>query len=58
MLGLVMGYFRGFVDDVVGRFVEAFLALPLVVTGVIALVDARALEPDADHRRSGSCSRR
>ncbi len=32
-----MGYFRGFVDDVLGRFVEAFLALPLVVTGVIAL---------------------
>ena len=32
-----MGYFRGIVDDVLGRFVEAFLALPLVVTGVIAL---------------------
>ena len=41
-LGLVMGYFRGVVDDVLGRFVEAFLALPLVVSGVIALVDARA----------------
>jgi len=25
------------VDDVLGRFVEAFLALPIVVTGVIAL---------------------
>ncbi len=36
-IGLVMGYFRGLVDDVLGRFVEAFLALPLVVTGVIAL---------------------
>ena len=36
-IGLVMGYFRGLVDDVFGRFVEAFLALPVVVTGVIAL---------------------
>ena len=36
-IGLVMGYFRGLVDDVLGRFVEAFLALPLVVTGLIAL---------------------
>jgi peptide/nickel transport system permease protein len=36
-VGLVMGYFRGAVDDVLGRVVEAFLALPLVVTGVIAI---------------------
>jgi peptide/nickel transport system permease protein len=36
-LGLLMGYFRGVLDDVAGRFVEAFLALPVVVTGVIAL---------------------
>jgi peptide/nickel transport system permease protein len=37
-LGLVMGYFRGGVDDVVSRFVEAFLALPLVVTGILGVV--------------------
>jgi peptide/nickel transport system permease protein len=37
-LGLVMGYFRGIVDEVLSRFVEAFLALPLVVTGVVAVV--------------------
>jgi peptide/nickel transport system permease protein len=37
-VGLVMGYFRGIVDDVLSRFVEAFLALPLVVTGVLAAV--------------------
>jgi peptide/nickel transport system permease protein len=36
-VGLLMGYFRGLVDDVLGRFVEAFLALPVVVLGVIAL---------------------
>ena len=37
-LGLVMGYFRGITDDVIGRFVEAFLALPLVVTGILGVV--------------------
>ncbi len=35
-VGLTMGYFRGLVDDVLGRFVEAFLALPVVVTAIIA----------------------
>jgi peptide/nickel transport system permease protein len=33
-LGLIMGYFRGVWDDVLGRFVEAVLALPLIVTAV------------------------
>ncbi|HEX5194955.1 MAG TPA: ABC transporter permease [Solirubrobacteraceae bacterium] len=37
-IGLVMGYFRGPVDDVISRFVEAFLALPLVVTGILGVV--------------------
>ena len=37
-LGLVMGYFRGAVDDILGRFVEAFLALPLVVTGILGVI--------------------
>ena len=37
-LGLIMGYFRGAVDDVVSRFVEAFLALPLVVTGILGVI--------------------
>jgi peptide/nickel transport system permease protein len=36
IVGLTMGYFRGLVDDVLGRFVEAFLALPVVVTAIIA----------------------
>jgi peptide/nickel transport system permease protein len=35
-IGLTMGYFRGIADDVIGRFVEAFLALPVVVTAIIA----------------------
>jgi peptide/nickel transport system permease protein len=37
-IGLVMGYFRGAIDDVISRFVEAFLAIPLVVTGVLGSV--------------------
>jgi peptide/nickel transport system permease protein len=38
ILGLFMGYFRGLFDDVVGRIVEAFLALPLVVTGILGVI--------------------
>jgi peptide/nickel transport system permease protein len=38
ILGLFMGYFRGVFDDVVGRVVEAFLALPLVITGILGVI--------------------
>ncbi len=38
ILGLLMGYFRGLFDDVIGRIVEAFLALPLVVTGILGVI--------------------
>ena len=41
-LGLVTGYFRGLVDDVIMRFVDAVLAIPLVIMGLLVLV---ALEP-------------
>jgi peptide/nickel transport system permease protein len=37
-LGLVTGYFRGLVDDVIMRIVDAFLAIPLVILGTVALV--------------------
>jgi len=37
-LGLVMGYLRGFVDDVLGRVIDAVLALPLIVLAVTAIV--------------------
>jgi peptide/nickel transport system permease protein len=37
-LGLVMGYFRGATDEIIGRVVEAFLALPLTVTGILGVV--------------------
>lgn len=37
-LGLVAGYFRGVVDDVIMRIVDAFLSVPVVITGLVALV--------------------
>ncbi|HXV34697.1 MAG TPA: ABC transporter permease [Gaiellaceae bacterium] len=36
-LGLVTGYFRGLTDDVIMRVVDAFLAIPVVVIGLVAL---------------------
>jgi len=36
-IGLVAGYHRGLVDDVVSRFVDAFLAFPAVVIALLAL---------------------
>jgi peptide/nickel transport system permease protein len=38
LLGLVMGYYRGPVDDVLSRLVEAFLALPVILVGLLTLV--------------------
>jgi peptide/nickel transport system permease protein len=38
LLGLVMGYYRGRVDDVLSRLVEAFLALPVILVGLLTLV--------------------
>jgi peptide/nickel transport system permease protein len=37
-LGLVTGYFRGFVDDVLSRIIEAFLALPVIIMGLLIAV--------------------
>lgn len=37
ILGIVMGYYRGWVDNVASRFVEAFLALPVVMVGLLVL---------------------
>ena len=38
LLGLVMGYYRGTLDDVLSRIVEAFLALPVVLVALLTLV--------------------
>jgi peptide/nickel transport system permease protein len=37
-VGLVTGYFRGFVDEAISRVIDAVLALPLIVIAVTALV--------------------
>ena len=37
-LGLVTGYFRGIVDDVLSRIIEAFLALPVIIMGLLVAV--------------------
>src|SRR4029077_10180702 len=35
LLGLIMGYYRGPVDDILSRLVEAFLALPVILVGLL-----------------------
>jgi peptide/nickel transport system permease protein len=37
LLGLTIGYYRGLLDEVVGRLIEALQALPLVVVALMAL---------------------
>ncbi|WP_192356640.1 ABC transporter permease [Mesorhizobium mediterraneum] len=37
-LGLLTGYFRGLVDDVVSRLLEAFMAMPVVIIALLAIV--------------------
>jgi peptide/nickel transport system permease protein len=34
-VGLIMGYYGHLIDDVLSRFVEAFLALPLVIVAIL-----------------------
>jgi peptide/nickel transport system permease protein len=36
-IGLVTGFYRGWVDDIVSRIVDAFLAFPLIVMAVLVL---------------------
>jgi peptide/nickel transport system permease protein len=37
-IGLIAGYFRGAVEEVMMRVIDAFLAVPLVIIGLLALV--------------------
>ena len=38
LLGLVMGFYRGPIDDILSRLVEAFLALPVILVALLTLV--------------------
>ncbi len=58
LLGLVMGYYRGTIDDVLSRLVEAFLALPVVLVALLTLVVLGHLAAGRRVRRRASCSRR
>ena len=37
-LGLITGFYRGLVDDILSRFIDAFLAVPVVIIGSLAIV--------------------
>lgn len=37
LLGLVMGYFRGWVDEVLSRIIEALLSIPVILLGIMVL---------------------
>jgi peptide/nickel transport system permease protein len=37
-LGLITGYFHGLVDNVLSRFIDAFLSLPTVIIALLAIV--------------------
>ena len=37
ILGLVTGYYRGAVDDVLSRIIDAFLAIPVVILAMLAI---------------------
>ena len=37
-LGLVMGYLRGWVDEVLSRIIEAFLSIPVILLALMVLV--------------------
>jgi peptide/nickel transport system permease protein len=37
-LGLITGYFRGATDDILSRIIDTFLAVPVVIVGLLALV--------------------
>jgi peptide/nickel transport system permease protein len=38
LLGLVMGYYRGWIDNLLSRIIEAFLALPVILVALMTLV--------------------
>jgi len=38
VLGLLTGYFRGPVDDILSRFIDAFLSLPTVIIALLVIV--------------------
>jgi peptide/nickel transport system permease protein len=46
IVGLITGYFRGFVDDAVSRVIDAILALPLIMIAVTAQAALKGRLPE------------
>jgi peptide/nickel transport system permease protein len=42
LLGLIMGYYRGWVDEIVSRLVEALLAIPVFLMGILIVTSLGA----------------
>jgi peptide/nickel transport system permease protein len=36
IIGLIVGYYRGWVDEVIGRIIDGFLSIPLILLAVLA----------------------
>ncbi len=36
MLGLIMGYYRGWVDEILGRIIEGILSIPVILLALLA----------------------
>ncbi len=45
IIGLVAGYFKGIVDDVLMRFVDAFLAMPVIVFALLIIAAVKSKSP-------------
>ena len=57
LLGLAAGYMRGWVDDVISRVMEAVLAIPVILIGLVVLTNF-GTSRYAMSSRSRSSSRR
>ena len=45
ILGLTMGYYRGWVDEILSRIVEAFLSIPVILLALMVIVVFGATNP-------------
>jgi len=45
VIGLTLGYFRGIVDDIGSRLIDAVLVMPVVITGVVVITALGSRSP-------------
>ncbi len=58
LLGLLMGYRRGWIDEVLGRLIEALLSIPVVLMGILIVASLGIVDGPSSSSRSPCCSRR